>query len=168
MQETDRSRALAGFTAAAVGTGIGLVLILLFWAGSALFGDGGLPSSIVGLTILPVGGPMSSIWERRPVNRRPALLVALLLLLLVTVVLAALGDAYAEDDGAGLGWPAFGHLPGVLLAGAVFGALCGGAADEPGRHWLRFTGRSRRLHLAVYGGLAVLSALAVAALVASG
>ncbi|KIQ61641.1 hypothetical protein TR51_20215 [Kitasatospora griseola] len=166
MQETDRSRAPAGFTAAAVGAGIGLVLILLLGAGSALFGDGALPSSIVGLAILPVGGPMSSIWERRPVKRRPALLVALLLL--VAVVLAVLGDTCTEDDGPGLGRPALGCLPGVLPAGAVFGTLCGEAADEPGRHRLRFTGRSRRLHAVVYGGPAVLSVLAVTATLASG
>ncbi|MFJ8438417.1 hypothetical protein [Kitasatospora griseola] len=168
MEETDRSRALAGFTAAAVGTGIGLALILVFWAGSALFGVGGFPSSFVGLTILPVGAPMGSIWERRPVNRRPALLVALLLFLLLTVLLAVLGDTYVEDGEPGLGRLVLGYFPGVLLAGTVFGALCGESADEPGRHWLWFTGRSRRLHLVVYGGLAVLFVLAVTAMVASG
>ncbi|MFG2694405.1 hypothetical protein [Kitasatospora sp. NPDC048407] len=169
MPETDRSRALGGLAAGALGAGLGVALILLAWGVMALLGDGEFPSGLLGAALMPAGGPMRSLWERRPVNRRPAVLVALLLLLLVVLFATALGDLYAEDsDGqSGLAQLLFGYVPGVLLFGTVFGVLCGESVDEPGRHWLRFTGRGGRFHLAVYGGLFALLVLTVAAIGAS-
>ncbi|MFD8480003.1 hypothetical protein [Kitasatospora sp. NPDC059673] len=170
MPETDRSRALGGLVAATVGTGLGLTLILLAWGGAALFGDGGFPSGLQALVLLPAGGQLRLLWDRRPVNRRPAALVALLLLLLIVVLATAVGDLWAEDadDGVDLARLLLGYVPGMLLTGAVFGALAGESVDEPGRHWLRFTGRGRRFHLAVYGGLFALLVLTAAAIGASG
>ncbi|OKJ08194.1 hypothetical protein [Kitasatospora sp. CB01950] len=165
MEETDRARAVAGLRAATVGVGIGLALVLLVWGGMALFGDGGLPSGIAGVAVIPAGTPISALWQRRPVNRRPALLVAALLFLLVAVFTATLGDGLSDDpeEEAGIGWLLLGYFPGALLFGAAFGGLAGPPADEPGRNWLRFTGRGRRLHLAAYGTLAALLGLNVAA-----
>lgn len=168
--QDDRSRAVAGLRAAALGSGLGLAVLLLGWGVMALIGDNAFPSGLLGVAIVPVGTTLSALWGRRSVNRRPALLVALLLFLLLLVLAAALRDGFAADPdvAAGPGWLLLGYFPGALLAGAAFGALIGEPVGEPGRHWLRFAGRSRRFHLAVYGGLAALLALTAAVAVAGG
>ncbi|KDN86134.1 hypothetical protein [Kitasatospora cheerisanensis] len=166
MERSDRSRAVAGLLGAALGAGLGLAVLLSAWGVLALAGDGAFPSGLVFLVLLPVGGTLRPLWDRRPVNRRPALLVALSLFLLLAADALVLGaDSAGEQSPAGL---LLGVLLGVLLSGAVLGALAGEPAEEPGRHWLRFTGRGRCFHLAVHGALLALLAATAAVVAAFG
>ncbi|MFB7949364.1 hypothetical protein ACFC6L_31120 [Kitasatospora phosalacinea] len=161
MDETDLAGARDGFRAGAAGVAIGVGVALAAWALSALIGDGAFPAYLLGPLLMPAGSFVAPLWRERPGHRRPATLVALTVGLLLVVAASAVGDVLEEgSDHDPTGWWGALYLVVVLVSTTVFGALAGPPDAEPGRSWLRFTGRGRRYHLAVYGGLAAASVLA--------
>ncbi|MFD7642615.1 hypothetical protein ACFV4P_18365 [Kitasatospora sp. NPDC059795] len=170
MRESDRAGAAAGFRAAAFGLAVGLCMFLVGCGVMALRGEGRLPSSALIVAVVPVSGSLGPLWRRWPQNRRPALVVAMLLFLLVVLLSAGIAEGLGADPEPedGLDWTMLGYLPGALLAGTVFGALAGEPGTRTNDSWLRFAGRGRRLHRAVYGGLGALLVLTVAVTVLVG
>ncbi|GLW52435.1 hypothetical protein [Kitasatospora phosalacinea] len=169
MDETDLAGARDGFRAGAAGVAIGTGIALAAWALSALIGDGAFPAYLLGPLLMPAVSFVAPLWRERPGHRRPATLVALALCLPVMVAATALGDVLEQgpDDGP-TGWTGLSYLAMLLASSTVFGTLAGPPGAEPGRSWLRFTGRGRRYHLAVYGGLAAAFVLAVGLVAATG
>ncbi|GLW70557.1 hypothetical protein Kpho02_28560 [Kitasatospora phosalacinea] len=169
MDETDLAGARDGFRAGAAGVAIGTGIALAAWALSALIGDGAFPGYLLGPLLMPASSFVAPLWRERRGHRRPATLVALALCLPVMVAALAVGDLLAEDPDHGpTGWSGVLYLVMLLLSTTVFGALAGPPGAEPGRSWLRFTGRGRRYHLAVYGSLAAAFALALGLAAAAG
>ncbi|MEU5382247.1 hypothetical protein ACWEPB_03205 [Kitasatospora cineracea] len=154
MDETDLAGARDGFRAAALGAVLGSGIALAAWAVSAVIGDGAFPAYLIGPLLMPATSFVAPLWRERPGHRRPATLVALAAALLVMAAAAAVGDRLEEGpDNEPTAWWGPLYLVVLLVSVTLFGALAGPPGAEPGRSWLRFTGRSRRYHLAVYGGL---------------
>ncbi|MFD7730433.1 hypothetical protein ACFV6F_08620 [Kitasatospora phosalacinea] len=168
MDETDLAGARDGFRAGAAGVAIGVGVALAAWALSALIGDGAFPAYLLGPLLMPAASFLGPLWRERPGHRRPATLVAMLVGLLVVVSATAVGDVLEEGaDHEATGWSGALYLVVVLVVATLYGTLAGPPGAEPGRSWLRFTGRTRRYHLAVYGGLAAASVLAAGLVVAA-
>ncbi|GAA2095355.1 hypothetical protein GCM10009759_23500 [Kitasatospora saccharophila] len=164
MNETDLAGVRDGFRAGAAGVAIGAGVGLAAWALSALIGDGAFPGYLVGPLVWPAMSFVVPLWRERRGHRRPATLVTLLVGLLGLVAMFAVGDRMESGpDNELTAWAGAAYLVLLLVCCTVFGALAGPAGAEHGRSWLRFTGRGRHYHLAVYGGLAALAVLAVGA-----
>ncbi|BAJ27753.1 MULTISPECIES: hypothetical protein [Kitasatospora] len=169
MDETDLAGARDGFRAGAAGAAIGTGIALAAWALSALFGDGAFPAYLLGPLLMPASSFIAPLWRERPGHRRPATLVSLTLCLLFVVAASTFGGLLDEGpDHAQTGWSGVLYLLTVLLAATAFGTLAGPPGAEPGRDWLRFAGRDRRYHLAVYGGLTALAVLVAGGAIAFG
>ncbi len=169
MDETDLAGARDGFRAAAGGAALGTGIALAAWALSAVIGDGAFPAYLLGPLLMPATSFVALLWRERPGHRRPATLVALAVALLLTAAASVAGDRLEEgsDRGPTAWWGPL-YLVVLLVSVTLFGALAGPPGAEPGRSWLRFTGRGRRYHLAVYGGLAAASVLVTALAAAAG
>ncbi|MEV7213617.1 hypothetical protein AB0O31_11070 [Kitasatospora cineracea] len=169
MDGMDLAGARDGFRAAAGGAALGAGVALAAWAVSAVIGDGAFPAYLLGPLLMPATGFVAPLWRERPGHRRPATLVALAAALLVMAAAAAVGDRLEEgpDNEPTVWWGPL-YLVALLVSGTLFGALAGPPGAEPGRSWLCFTGRGRRYHLVVYGGLAAASVLVAGLVVAGG
>ncbi|MFC8719220.1 hypothetical protein [Kitasatospora sp. NPDC057198] len=162
MDETDLAGARDGFRAGAAGAAIGAGIALAAWALSALIGDGTFPAYLLGPLLCPAMSFVAPLWRERRGHRRPATLVALAACLPVMVLATGTEDLLREDpDDGPSAWTAPFYLVMLLVWSTLYGALAGPPGAEPGRSWLRFTGRGRRYHLAVYGGPALGLVLAV-------
>ncbi|QKW19042.1 hypothetical protein HUT16_08150 [Kitasatospora sp. NA04385] len=161
MDETDLAGARDGFRAGAAGAAIGVGIALVAWGLSAVIGDGAFPAYLLGPLLMPAVSFVGPLWRERPGHRRPATLVALAACLPLMVVATLIEDGQEDPDGGPTVWWGPVYLAMLLLSATLYGALAGPPGAEPGRSWLRFTGRGRRYHLVVYGGLAAALALAV-------
>ncbi|MFF4338824.1 hypothetical protein ACFY00_02660 [Kitasatospora sp. NPDC001540] len=169
MNETDLAGARDGFRAGAAGAAIGTGIALAAWALSALIGDGAFPAYLLGPLLMPASSFVAPLWRERRGHRRPATLVALAACLPVMTAAFAVGDLLGESlDREPTDWTGVLYLVMLLVSSTVFGALAGPLGAEPGRSWLRFTGRSRRYHLTVYGSLAAAFVLAAGLAAAAG
>lgn len=169
MDETDLAGARDGFRAAAGGAALGAGIALAAWAVSAVIGDGAFPAYLLGPLLMPATSFVAPLWRDRPGHRRPATLVALAVALLVMAAASVVGDRLEEGpDSEPTAWWGPLYLVMLLVSVTLFGALAGLPGAEPGRSWLRFTGRSRRYHLTVYGGLAAASVLVMGLAAAAG